>query len=122
MAMVTVMAMAMAATVRMWAMAMRLAGNVEGKRVGSMGNGDGNEGCRQQEWQGRQGDGDGDKNCRQVNCDGDKEGHGDGDKGDGQATVMATVMKRAMNMTQKSHARCDFSTFAHSSSARATLN
>jgi hypothetical protein len=61
-----------------------------------------------------------------VDCNGNKEGDGDGGESGGRAmaTAMATAtaIKKAMNMTQKSLACCDFSMLAHSSSAGATLN
>jgi hypothetical protein len=67
----------------MRAMAMRLAGDEEGKRKESKGNGNGYEGSGRQRGQGQQGDGNGDKDCRQVDCDNNEEGNDNSDKGGG---------------------------------------
>ncbi len=78
------------------ATAMRLAGNEEGKHKEGKGNGDSNEDGRQQRGQEQQGDGNGDKHCGKVDCNSNKVGNGDCNNGGGQATVTATVTKRAM--------------------------
>jgi hypothetical protein len=62
---------------------MRLAGNDEDKREEGKANGNGNEGGGRQRGQGWQGDGNGNKDCGQVDCNSNKEGNDDGDKGGG---------------------------------------
>jgi hypothetical protein len=84
--------------VTMWAMAMgiMLASNEEGKCEGGKGNGNGNEGSKQQRGWRRQDDGNWQwqQGWWASNGDGNKEGNGDGDNSSGQA--MATATKRAM--------------------------
>jgi hypothetical protein len=76
--------MAMAAAMvptRAMVMAMRLAGDKEGKGKGGKGNDDGYEGNREQRGQGWQGNGNGNKGGRQADSNGDKEGSVDSNKG-----------------------------------------
>jgi hypothetical protein len=82
--------MATRAMATMWAMtvAMRLVGSKEDKGEGGKGIGNGNVRVAGKEEDGRQ-----------VDCNGIKEGDGDGNKGGGQATAMGT--KRTMAMATR---------------------
>jgi hypothetical protein len=56
----------------------------------------GNKGGGQQRGQRWQGNGNCNNDCRQVDCNGNKEGNGDSNKGGRQATMMAMATTRAM--------------------------